>query len=623
MMNNPSAFTLTDIQKQPSKTYPTLSNYLYMIYEWRSEYSDLFDLDRTEDLIDFVIWWLRWGHINFNVDPLLAFSDDNIASLCKESDSIVMLEDQSFALPTIFKWVHEGSDFKELPYSPLTEPEHFVVWCFLDGVIALSLPQVWANGNCLSNYLKKPHKSYPQISNFLYLYYKVDEGIQNNFNIETTAGQLDLLNWWLKYCKESKTLSSFDTLDPKLLEILHQGKHIKTPPPMGPNTTYEPTAKAPKNYATPKPFGINIIGMYSSQIGIGEDCRLIYQSLIQAGIPTSIIDIETDNLSDIKPAYNINLFTLPAPNIAANGPKFNSDFFDGAINIASTPWELPHWPKSLYWMFDYFDHIWVHSDFVYNAIPEQYQSNVSKIPLPVVVAETTQSDRDTFKLHKDDFIFFTSFDYSSYSARKNPRASINAFFLAKKELNLPENCKLLIKSVNGHLHQARLDELIELAAQNSDIILIDKSLSKQELHNLYQSCDCFISLHRSEGFGRNIAEAMLLEVPVITTNFSGNLDFCSETTAYLVDADMIPLNNNDYIFSANQYWAEPKIKHAAQLMVEASLKKGHQAQKQLIANAKKFISEYHSIKSLTHSLNITKHGITPSNNQTETIEIQK
>jgi glycosyltransferase involved in cell wall biosynthesis len=76
-------------------------------------------------------------------------------------------------------------------------------------------------------------------------------------------------------------------------------------------------------------------------------------------------------------------------------------------------------------------------------------------------------------------------------------------------------------------------------------------------------CDAYISLHRSEGFGRVIAEAMALGQPVVATNFSGNVDFCDEQTAFLVDGELVPLRPGDYLFHEGQYWCDPDVEIAA------------------------------------------------------------
>ena len=96
------------------------------------------------------------------------------------------------------------------------------------------------------------------------------------------------------------------------------------------------------------------------------------------------------------------------------------------------------------------------------------------------------------------------------------------------------------------------------------IVLIDRFLPRQDMLALIDACDVFVSLHRSEGFGRVIAEAMYMGKPVISTNFSGSVDFAFEGTAYIVDGPLVPLQPGDYVDIAGQYWMEPDIGMASE-----------------------------------------------------------
>jgi glycosyltransferase involved in cell wall biosynthesis len=81
-------------------------------------------------------------------------------------------------------------------------------------------------------------------------------------------------------------------------------------------------------------------------------------------------------------------------------------------------------------------------------------------------------------------------------------------------------------------------------------------------------CDCYVSLHRSEGFGLTMAEAMLLGKPVITTGYSGNMDFTTTETALLVDYKLVPVQPGDYPFSHGEMWAEPNVQQACDYMLD-------------------------------------------------------
>jgi len=110
------------------------------------------------------------------------------------------------------------------------------------------------------------------------------------------------------------------------------------------------------------------------------------------------------------------------------------------------------------------------------------------------------------------------------------------------------------------------DNLKVLAARDSRIHIIEQTLDRPDLLSLYQTCDCFVSLHRAEGFGRGLAEALQLGLRVICTGYSGNLDFCHAPEAELVDYRLVKVGQTQYPYAKGQYWAEPSIEHAAQLM---------------------------------------------------------
>ena len=114
--------------------------------------------------------------------------------------------------------------------------------------------------------------------------------------------------------------------------------------------------------------------------------------------------------------------------------------------------------------------------------------------------------------------------------------------------------------------QGDWDRFSAEAAEDPRIMLLNRTLSRAEILDLYRACDCFVSLHRAEGYGRGIAEAMLLGKPVITTGFSGNLDFTTNETAALVGYELVPVKKGEYPFADGQVWADVDIEHAARSM---------------------------------------------------------
>jgi len=157
------------------------------------------------------------------------------------------------------------------------------------------------------------------------------------------------------------------------------------------------------------------------------------------------------------------------------------------------------------------------------------------------------------------------FDFDSHVARKNPEAVIKAFQYAFSK-SFKNSVSLVIKSINGDHHPNEHRTLNKLIEGDSRIIHIQKVLPHYENSALMHCCDCYVSLHRSEGFGLTIAEAMLIGKPVITTGYSGNLDFATDETALLVDYKLIPVEQGDYPYAKGDMWAEPDIEQAGDYM---------------------------------------------------------
>jgi len=173
-------------------------------------------------------------------------------------------------------------------------------------------------------------------------------------------------------------------------------------------------------------------------------------------------------------------------------------------------------------------------------------------------------NRARFGLSPDEFVFLFSFDFNSFVARKNPEAVIAAFRRAFADGT--RGVRLLIKSTNGERFRDRLDALRRDVADDPRIEVRDAFLTREEMFGLQNVADCYVSLHRSEGYGLGMAESMYLGKPVIATRYSGNLDFMDDENSLLVDFNMVPLRRGDYPYWKGQSWADADAGHAASLM---------------------------------------------------------
>ncbi|MEI9865243.1 MAG: glycosyltransferase family 4 protein [Limisphaerales bacterium] len=153
------------------------------------------------------------------------------------------------------------------------------------------------------------------------------------------------------------------------------------------------------------------------------------------------------------------------------------------------------------------------------------------------------------------------FDFFSTTVRKNPEALIESF---RKAFTPDEPVRLFMKSMNG-MHKAEFIRLKELA-HGLKVTFLDQALDGNERYVLMASCDAFISLHRAEGFGLCIAEAMAMGKPVIATGWSGNMDFMDVNNSLPVGFELKELTEDCHPYRTGTVWAEADTDHAAELM---------------------------------------------------------
>jgi glycosyltransferase involved in cell wall biosynthesis len=189
------------------------------------------------------------------------------------------------------------------------------------------------------------------------------------------------------------------------------------------------------------------------------------------------------------------------------------------------------------------------------------------MPLACEILLSSFLSRRYFGIPESDYVFLFFFDARSYPTRKNPQGVINAF---RHLLSLRPYAKTrLILKVNGsELDPQSMEQLRnDLSDMISHVTLLHRVLSDNEVKNLVRCCDCFISLHRSEGYGRGIAEAMYLGKPVIATAYSGNMDFMTSDTSLEVGYQLVPVGSGEYPHWQDQVWANPDVDQATKYMV--------------------------------------------------------
>jgi glycosyltransferase involved in cell wall biosynthesis len=238
--------------------------------------------------------------------------------------------------------------------------------------------------------------------------------------------------------------------------------------------------------------------------------------------------------------------------------------FETAYNIVYPAWELATYPRIWAETLNRFDEIWAPSTFVQHALQDALNRPVHHMPLPVDLKLASFLGRRRFGIPEDAFVVLFFFDFLSFATRKNPEAVLEAFERLAARRPDAELCLVIKSRAGAGAAQAELDRRVAALAPRA--MAIEGDLTDNEIKNLIRNSDVFVSLHRSEGFGRGMAEAMALGRPAIATGYSGNLDFMAPGTGLLVDHQLVPVAPGAYPHGEGQVWAQASPEHAADLI---------------------------------------------------------
>lgn len=348
------------------------------------------------------------------------------------------------------------------------------------------------------------------------------------------------------------------------------------------------------------PMHLNIIGDLYSESGLGNTARAIIHS-IDGKISYTLINLPMSAQSRQQGQVNtkeshlglekgINIFIGNPDMLLLAFRKLNLVKLIQNYNVGIWFWELENIPSQWIQANKVMDEIWAQSDFVKQAFLETGKK-ATVMPFSLALLKPSKKTKQQFGLPEQSYLFLFTFDFLSHANRKNPEAVIDAF---KSAFKPTDNVVLVFKTVNGSIRKAAFTQLKNKIGDDSYVVLMDEYMDSADVARLIELADCFVSLHRSEGLGLGMAEAMKLGTLAIATKYSGNLEYMNEDNSLLVNCKVVKVPKFDYPYSNENTWADPLIEDAI-LKIKLAVN-DVKLRERLIDRAKVDISQYNANK---------------------------
>jgi glycosyltransferase involved in cell wall biosynthesis len=328
--------------------------------------------------------------------------------------------------------------------------------------------------------------------------------------------------------------------------------------------------------------GVNLIAYIRAEMGLGVVARGMAAALEAAGVPFNIINIESGNYSQhtdyswqhkevATSNYDTTIVFMNPDQSLHLRSQVPATLLADRYVVAQWYWELPELPDEWLKEFEFVDEVWAGSQFISDAVTAKIDSALGQSSVPVVrmppvviLNEGAGLSRAELGLDTDRYLFLAMFDTNSVLQRKNPLGVLRAFNAAFDANDT--SVGLVLKFNNPDYREPLLQSIREETAGRKNVFVIDRIMDRATVTSLIKVCDCFVSLHRSEGFGLGPAEAMSLAKPAIITNWSGNVDYMTADNSIAIDYKLVELGQDYGPYKAHQHWAEPDLDQAAHWM---------------------------------------------------------
>lgn len=378
---------------------------------------------------------------------------------------------------------------------------------------------------------------------------------------------------------------------------------------------WAPSAKNPSGSGTRvatsrRAFGWSVVAYANAELGVGEAGRRTYESIAATGIPVELVGTRYNTAS--RQSHRVLDDVHDTPSFENVVTCVNADQLprvDKLLGLGDLKgkhaglwfWELERFPQHSLPSLSYLHEVWVASAFTQRALRAVTDKKVRLIRMPIRVPDhATAFTRRNLGLPEAGFMFLTNFDYFSAHRRKNPIGAIEAYRAA---FGPDDGAVLVVKSINGSQRIHDAERVRDAAGSRPDIFLVDGYVTSAEMAAMIELADCYVSLHRAEGYGINLSDAMARGTPTIATGYSGNMEFMTPTTSLLVPYELIPVGADAEPYDPTALWAEPDAEKAAHSM--RALFEDEQLGQGIASAAKEHVIAHHSIEAAAESLRST------------------
>ena len=354
------------------------------------------------------------------------------------------------------------------------------------------------------------------------------------------------------------------------------------------------------------PGGFNVVGYFTAELGVGEAGRRLADVVRCVGMPIQEVGVRTSHSREQHPnrrdiaattKYENTILAVNADQTRRVITSCGLDQHPRRRRIGFWFWELSAFPIDSMSAFDHVSEVWCASEFTRDAVAAVSPVPVHHIHLPIHIPTSPTPYSKKQAGLPEGFVFLFTFDFNSVIKRKNPVDVLTSYTNA---FGPNDGAHLVIKSINGHNQQAELAKLQHLAISRPDVIIQDGYLSAGLVQAQLELSDCFVSLHRSEGYGLNIAAAMAAGRPAIATGYSGNMTFTSAKYPYIVPYNLVPVGDNAHPYDPKAIWAQPVLPTASHHM--RSVFDDYSQALQYAELEKQLITKNHSLESAIQSI---------------------